>query len=353
MDPSPAMSYQFTYCPSPETESALVRFYYEQQQPAIEQHPNWVASIYPEKKLCYFTSFLENRIFCTAVIEEYSGGFVSTANISFGPLTSDPKTTAICIGEIYAYYRKKRFALLTIQPEYIPQESAEILENLIKNKLPVQYLNDSNNWTSISIDLSRSEDEVMKAMSKGHKSDIKKAAKSGLNVLSNFTSEQFEQFTSIFTKMHRERKLAEPANGFESFLKDVKKKFESSGSGKFLLVANADQKILGGIALIYQGSVVRYFKGAADPEVRNLPVLHLAIWEGIRSSAAKGFKQFDLWGYNHFAKESEQVFFINRFKKGFGGDFIYYPKKMYFILNPFRYRIFQTAQKMYRFIKSR
>jgi lipid II:glycine glycyltransferase (peptidoglycan interpeptide bridge formation enzyme) len=120
-----------------------------------------------------------------------------------------------------------------------------------------------------------------------------------------------------------------------------------------VLVANAEKAIIGGIALLYQGNAVRYFKGAADPHVRNLPVLHLALWEGIKSAAQDGFKQFDFWGYNHHATESDQIFFINRFKKGFGGTFTSYPKKMYFIFKPVRYKLIKTMKNVYhRFFNS-
>jgi lipid II:glycine glycyltransferase (peptidoglycan interpeptide bridge formation enzyme) len=98
--------------------------------------------------------------------------------------------------------------------------------------------------------------------------------------------------------------------------------------------------------LAFQVNTVLYFKGSSDPNSRHLPVLHMAIWEGIKMAKRLGFDFFDLWGYNHFAKENDQVFFINRFKKGFGGEYIFYPKKIYFIYKPLRYKLLQLLKKV-------
>jgi lipid II:glycine glycyltransferase (peptidoglycan interpeptide bridge formation enzyme) len=131
----------------------------------------------------------------------------------------------------------------------------------------------------------------------------------------------------------------------------LRQTFNKQQVGKFVLVTDADGKVLGGIALVLQGKTVRYFKGAADPAIRNLPVLHLAIWESILWSKENGFSHFDLWGYNHFVDESDQVYFINRFKKGFGGTFTFYPKKMYFLFKPLQYQLLKLAKKIYQKIK--
>lgn len=43
---------------------------------------------------------------------------------------------------------------------------------------------------------------------------------------------------------------------------------------------------------------------------------------------------FDLWGYNHFVDENDQIFHINKFKRWFSGTYLFYPKTMHFHLRP-------------------
>jgi len=347
------MNVEFIYQLAEEDKIRIDQFYISQKWVSIEQRQDWTSSLDPARKLCYFIASVNNNTVATAVIEELPGYIINTASISFGPLFSDLSIAASSIQEIYIYYKKKKFALLTIQPGFPSGPDADYLEFLINVNLPVNYYYDKNNWSSLVIDLCHTEDELMKNMSKGHKSDVKKAAKLGLTVTEDFTEDQFEEFIIIFTKMHKERNLPEPPGGCDVFLNKIKNILEKTSSGKFILVVSAEQKIIGGVALVYQGKTVRYFKGASDPAVRSLPVLHLAIWEGIKHASLQGFEQFDLWGYNHYAKEPDQLFFINRFKKGFGGSFIFYPKKMYFMMKPLQYKIYHGVRHIYRrFLKS-
>ena len=46
----------------------------------------------------------------------------------------------------------------------------------------------------------------------------------------------------------------------------------------------------------------------------------------MKRSKDRGLAWFDLWGYNHHVDQSDQRHQINRFKKGFGGQFVSYPR---------------------------
>ena len=98
--------------------------------------------------------------------------------------------------------------------------------------------------------------------------------------------------------------------------------------------------VVGGVIIIYQGKSARYFKSASDPERRDIPVMHLGLFDAIKFCKTEGFSTFDLWGYNHFVDDKEQIFYINKFKKGFSRNFTFYPKRMHFELRPFKYKIF-------------
>jgi lipid II:glycine glycyltransferase (peptidoglycan interpeptide bridge formation enzyme) len=116
--------------------------------------------------------------------------------------------------------------------------------------------------------------------------------------------------------------------------------------------------VLGGIVFVYQGITVRALKGASDDEKRNLPINHLVLYEAIKLSKMNGFKYFDLWGYNHFADENNHVYHINFFKKGFGGYYTFFAKKMNIDLVPFGYYLYNFPKSMkeslikYHLIKS-
>jgi lipid II:glycine glycyltransferase (peptidoglycan interpeptide bridge formation enzyme) len=124
-------------------------------------------------------------------------------------------------------------------------------------------------------------------------------------------------------------------------VKDIYSYLIENNKGQILLAKDKDNVVLGGAILTYQGISVRYSVGASDPDRRDLPVLHIVLYDAILRAKKDNFKYFDFWGYNHFAEEKDQVYYINHFKKGFGGYYTFFAKKMNIDLVPFGTKIFE------------
>jgi lipid II:glycine glycyltransferase (peptidoglycan interpeptide bridge formation enzyme) len=102
---------------------------------------------------------------------------------------------------------------------------------------------------------------------------------------------------------------------------------------------------------VYQGITVRFFRGTSDPDRRDIPMLHIVLYEAIKKAKAENFKYFDFWGYNHFVDENDQIFKINHFKKGFSGYYTFFAKKMNISLVPFGFNIFKLLLLVKRIVK--
>jgi hypothetical protein len=316
----------------------------------IEQDPEWPGIESAPVKYCYFTASDANQVVCTAVITESQKAFFKSADIRFGPIFTDSELLIASILAIHSHYKSRGYMSCTVQLAIQTGAVTDYLENILNKKIKITYRLDRNNWSSLVVQLQVPEEEIFKGFSKGHKSDIKKALKNNIRVSECRSKEEFSAFCNIFSKMNRERGLGISEEENNRFLKNVFEYTMDRNKGKVLLVKNEVGNILGGIIIVFQGKSSRYFKGASDMAYRHLPILHLAIWEAIRMSRSAGFEQFDLWGYNHFVQEPDQVFFINKFKKGFGGEFTYYPKKMYFIYRPLMSGVFQIMKKVKKII---
>lgn len=342
------MDFQFRHTIPDDEKSEHILFYRACRYNAIEQHPCWLPVVDPERSACYFSLKRDGRLTCTAVAEENNKFGIRSANISFGPLFQDRNALVESIDHICNYYKKRRYTFLTVQLGMETGADADYIEYIINRSWRPRYFFDRENWSSLLVDLSIDDDQIHRNFSKGHKSDVKKAAKLGLMVSENFTDEKFEAFISVYIKMHTSRGLKEPLGNASAYLHSVRTFFRQEQAGKFLLVENTEGQVLGGIAVAFQNGTVRYFKGAADPESRNYPVLHAAIAHAIKAAKASGFLYFDLWGYNHFVSEDDQIFHINKFKKGFGGQYIFYPKRMYFIFNGAKFNFISFLQRVYK-----
>lgn len=316
----------------------------------IEQDCEWPRIESAPVNYCYFTASVENQIVCAAIVIENRKGIFKSADIRFGPVFTDPELLIASIQAIHDYYRSGGFMSCAIQLAVQTGAATDYLEYILYKKLKTAYRFDKHNWSSLIIQLQLSEEEIFKRFSKGHKSDIKKALKNNIRVFECQSAEEFSIFCNIFSKMNRERGLGIHDGDNDRFLRAVYDYLKEENKGKVLLVKDESGNILGGVIIVFQGRSSRYFKGAADSAYRQMPILHLAIWEAIKMSKSAGFEHFDLWGYNHFVKESDQIYFINRFKKGFGGEFIFYPKKMYFIFRPLLSNTFQALKKIKKIV---
>jgi lipid II:glycine glycyltransferase (peptidoglycan interpeptide bridge formation enzyme) len=304
---------------------------------SIEQSIGWL-DICCNSNICYFILTDENEIKSFCLITQ-SFRF---AHIDFGPVCCDKEIMVISINEIIAYYKKKGFLSLDIQMYYKSGSDTEYIEYALSKLHRIKYIfNNDNTKSSIEIDLEKSIDEIYGKIRKGHKSDIKKAVKLGFTVDVVKSDDELAAFFEIYAKMCRARNIDEGELSSTNIGK-IYNYLNDNNKGSILIVKDSDKNILGGAIFVYQGLSVRYYKGASDPDKRDIPVTHIVLWEAIKKAKADNFRYFDFWGYNHFANEKDQVYYINHFKKGFGGYNTFFAKKMNIDLIPFGTQIYKS-----------
>ena len=263
------------------------------------------------------------------------------AHIWFGPVCSDKDLMIDSINAIIKHYEHKGFYYLGIQLYYKSGYDTEYIEYELNKLHNIKYVFDNaNTKSSLEICLDGSLAEIYSNIRKGHKSDIKKALKEGMSVEESTNSEELASFFDVYLKMCKLRSIAghtrQEMTGICDYLITNKK-------GQILIAKDNNNVILGGGIFAYQGISVRYLLGASDPERRDLPVSHPVIYRAIEMAKNNKFKYFDFWGYNHFADKSDQANFINHFKKGFGGYYTFFAKKMNINLVPNGFTIYRAS----------
>ncbi len=335
------MDFNYAYELSPEMENEMGAFYHSLEHVTLEQYPPWTLLGKGNFKNCYFVARDNGKIVCTAVIIERKARVFRFAIIQFGPLFREPGSLIASLISINSYYRNKGYVFLTVQLAIPTGNTADLIEYRLNKALKLRTCFNRDNWSSIVVNLNDTEEDIRRNFSKGHKADLKKSEKNQILISGISSEEELNGFCELYLKMNRERGLPVDDIQNTAFLRTAYDFLKRTGQGDCLIVKDDAGHLLGGIMLLYQGKTVRYFKGASDPAYRHIPILHLAIWEGIKKTKARGYHYFDFWGYNHFVDENDQVFYINRFKKGFGGSYSFYPKKMYFLFKPMMYRLYR------------
>lgn len=325
----------------------IAQLYQSQELVAMEQYPGWLALSEPGSSITHF--FLSNGDTLQAyaqILERF--GLI--AQIEFGPIAINNEMIVAAIKKIVAYYQETKFISVTIQLGMLVGSSSEYIENELNTTLKYSQYNNRENWSSISIDLSKSTDEIFNDFASRHKGSIKKAIKKELNVVP-VDQNMLTEFTMQYCQMYRARGLAIDETSTSKSFQNIWKFFEEQNRGLFLGVLKDDQ-IIGGVIIAFQGNTARYYKGYSNPEHRHLPISPLALYEAMKIAKELGLAYFDLGGYNHNVNDNDPVAKINMFKRGFSKNYIYYPRKMYFKLKPLGYWLFTFARKTRNLFRS-
>lgn len=266
------------------------------------------------------------------------------AHIWFGPVCNDGDLMIESVLRIAEYYKNRRFWYLGIQPYFKTGPDADYIEYELNRHLHITYIFSSEcTKSSLEIDLSESPESIWNNFRKGHKSAIRKAVNSGVSVTEHANKVELEAFIRVYLDMCNTRGIK---GHTEKEIAGICKYVIENKCGEIILAKTHESEVIGGAVFTHQGVSVRYLLSAADPGRKDLPVTHLILFRAIEKSREAGFKYFDFWGYNHFADPDDQIFMVNRFKKGFGGYFTFFMKKLNISLVPGGFIIFCLYNKI-------
>jgi lipid II:glycine glycyltransferase (peptidoglycan interpeptide bridge formation enzyme) len=303
---------------------------------SVEQSIGWTQIFY-QSKICYFSLQDESGIRSFSQITER----LRSAQINYGPVCCEKQLMIDSVNAIIDYYKKLGFYYLGIQMYYKSGYDTEYIEYALNKQHNIKYFfNSENAKSSIEIDLQESIDEIYRKIRHGHKNDIKKAIKLGVTFDVVKDKSDLDAFFVIYSKMCKARKI-DRGGLTKKNIHEIYDYLTKYNKGQILISKDKDNVVLGGEILFYQGITVRCWKGVSDPDKRNIPSSHLLLYEAVKRAKNDNFKYFDFGGYNNFADENNTVYFINRFKKGFGGEYTFFAKKMNISLIPYGYNIYR------------
>jgi hypothetical protein len=263
--------------------------------------------------------------------------------IHFGPVVREHG----CLVEIFEAlidYASRHFHWLRVALPYPISTETERLERIAIKKWGMKFDFGESNWATLKIGLNdKSLKEIYSGFRKSYKPGIRKAERE-LNILNPIGSDQVDQFSEIFCRMHVSRGITINATEQTEYFISLWQMISLNNLGDFYLTCE-DEKIIGGMIFIRSGNRYIYYKGAADPEKRKHLVLHAACWKAIQyAHAHEKIDVFDLGGYNIFVDETDQIYSVNRFKEGFTKEIEFFPKTQYYIFSPLRYQLYKKSR---------
>lgn len=185
---------------------------------------------------------------------------------------------------------------------------------------------------STFLDLSLSEEDLLKGMKERCRRNIKKAEKNGVKIRAvTASSLDFEKDLDSFYALYKET-AARDGIGLHplSYYKDLLLRGEKSKGTKdetkiTLYIASHEEDDLGAIITLFQKDEAVYLYGCSSNKKRNLMPNYLVQWTAIMDAKNYGSKIYDFYGIPPTESENHPMHGLYLFKTGFGGREVHRP----------------------------
>lgn len=246
-----------------------------------------------------------------------------------GPLIdwSDIDKATQIFAEIRQIAKAHHCAFIRLRPQlFKTPENLDILKQL--GAKPASFHLHAEH--TVILDLTKSEDELLAAMRRQTRYEVRRSLKQELIVKSFTSEEKFREFHAVQTETARRQNFVPPsldtllaertafgdsAQLYIAYLSDGTSDTETGGN------ATALEPIAYGLILIC-GDEAEYFEAASTDLNRKHPGAYALQWQVIRDLKAQGIKRYNLWGIAPPDQPHHRYAKVTTFKTGFGGEVV-------------------------------
>lgn len=248
--------------------------------------------------------------------------------------------------------RAKRFGViwLKIDPDVIaatglPGSADERQDN---RGMSVSDLLKSSGWrfsdsqvqlrNTLTIDLTRSEDEILAAMSGNTRRKIRVAGKKGVTIRPATVDDLAILYQLYRVTGERDKFLIRPLEYYQRAWRE----FMTAGLAHALIAEYAG-KAIAHLILFHFGRKCWYFYGASSNQERERMPNYALQWEAIKWAKAQGYAVYDMWGAPDVFDDSDRMWGVYQFKRGFRGQLTRHIGAWDFAPQPWLYHTYAGA----------
>jgi lipid II:glycine glycyltransferase (peptidoglycan interpeptide bridge formation enzyme) len=270
-------------------------------------------------------------------------GLQTIAYVPKGPVAdwADEEVTKTLLEALHQLCRRRRAIFLKIEPDLAEDHALTQRLTELGFRASPQTIQPR---CTILLDLTPDPESILAGMKSKTRYNIRLAARKGVTVREG-TAEDLPGF-------YRLMQLTGERDDFgihsEAYYETAHQLFVPQGLAKLFLATFEDQ-VLAGIMAFAFGQRAWYMYGASSDEHRNLMPNYLLQWEAIQWARERGCLSYDLWGIpdeekevleREFLRQSEGLWGVYRFKRGFGGQVVRYLGAYDHVYSPLLYRLY-------------
>lgn len=187
---------------------------------------------------------------------------------------------------------------------------------------------------TVILDLTQSEDELLKDMRRQTRYEVRRAEKLGLTTDWNNSEAAFREFHQVQTETAERQHFVPPD------LKMLLAEREAFGGQARLYTARTAEgaPVAYGLILI-DGAEAEYFEAASTKLNHKLPGAYALQWQVIKDLKQLGVKRYNLWGIAPPGQPHHRYAKVTTFKRGFGGEIVEFVPAQDLVLKRSRYQL--------------
>lgn len=202
------------------------------------------------------------------------------------------------------------------------------------------------------LDLTKSEEELLKNMNQKTRYNIRLAQKKGVEIIEDNSDKAFEEYLELTKETTQRQKFYAHKERYHKLMwETLRTQNKNNEFSIHLFKAIYNKETLATWILFILGDTLYYPYGASSIKYREVMASNLMMWEVIRFGKKLNLKKFDMWGAlgpNPNVKDPWYGF--HRFKEGYGGKLVEYMGSFDFVINENLYFIYKILDKIRWFI---
>ena len=200
---------------------------------------------------------------------------------------------------------------------------------------------------TLQLDLTKSEEELLKNMHPKTRYNIKVAQKHGVVIAEDSSEEAFANYLRLTFETTKRQKFYAHDEKYHRLMWETLKKSGIAHLFTATYLYEGRKHILASWVVFLFNGVLYYPYGASSERFRNTMASTLLMWEIIRFGQKRGAKIFDMWGaLGPDPNPADPWFGFHRFKMGFSPKPVEFIGSYDLVIDPALYRFYNLGHRM-------
>lgn len=193
---------------------------------------------------------------------------------------------------------------------------------------------------TVMLDLTQSEEDLLKNMRRQTRYEVRRADKLGIAVTYEDTEQAFEDFYDLQTQTAKRQNFIQSSRHF------VLSQHVVFGDKARIYTAKLGDEILAQGLILLQKPEAIYHEAASSPDGRKYPGAYALQWRVMRDAKAMGLTRYNLFGIAPPNSPHHRYAGVTTFKTGFGGEQVAYLPAQDLVIKPLHYRFVHILEEI-------